>query len=368
MNITETQPTFDIKKPTPRIVFLDYLRVISITMVLMVHAIEIFYLAVDHVSIKAGDEFWVNIMSSPLRACVPLFVMASGYLLVPIKSSPKEFYKKRFARILIPFIIWSVLYAVVPYIFGQDTFAVMQHKITTLLHNFNLESGHLWFIYMLVGIYLFLPIISPWLKVASKRFVEFYLVLWFLSSFHHYLKLAFPDGVFGEVFWNEFHSLWYFSGHLGFIVLAFYFRKFVHLNNKQSRILGLVIFGVGYAITAFLFGHFLSQTKEIYYVEMAWRFCTPNVILMTIGLFLMIRTITVTNEKVYGIIKELSRLSYGVYLSHLFFVGLSWTYIVQPMALSTPLSILLVTFFTWSASYLLVKILSYLPKSKYIVG
>ncbi|MBB3699480.1 acyltransferase family protein [Flammeovirga yaeyamensis] len=368
MNDLKTSPTIDQAKPVQRIEFLDYLRVISITMVLMVHAIELFYLAVDHVSIKPGDEFWVTYMSSPLRACVPLFVMASGYLLVPVKASSKEFYTKRFTRILVPFAVWSVLYAVVPYFFGADTFAVMQTKLTTLLHNFNLESGHLWFIYMLVGVYLFLPIISPWLKSASKRFIEFYLVLWFLSSFHHYLKLAFPDGVFGEVFWNEFHSLWYFSGHLGFVVLAFYFRKFVHLNHKQSRIIGLIIFGIGYAITAILFGHFVSQTKEIYLVEMAWRFCTPNVILMTIGLFMLIRTINIKNEKVYSVVKELSRLSYGVYLSHLFFVGLSWTYIVQPLGYSTPISILLVTILTWVASNVLVKILSYLPKSKYFIG
>ncbi|AZQ60790.1 hypothetical protein EI427_00755 [Flammeovirga pectinis] len=208
-----------------RIVFLDYLRVISITMVLMVHAIEIFYLAVDRVSIKPDDEFWVNFMSSSLRACVPLFVMASGYLLVPIKEKPSVFYKKRFSRILFPFILWSILYAVVPFLFGADNFDIMQSKLIILLHNFNLESGHLWFIYMLIGIYLFLPIISPWLQITSKHFIEFYLVLWFFSSFHHYLKIVFPNGVFGEVFWNEFHSLWYFSGHLGFVVLAFFFLE-----------------------------------------------------------------------------------------------------------------------------------------------
>ncbi|ANQ51860.1 hypothetical protein MY04_4525 [Flammeovirga sp. MY04] len=89
---------------------------------------------------------------------------------------------------------------------------------------------------------------------------------------------------------------------------------------------------------------------------------------MTIGLFMLIRTINIKNEKVYSVVKELSRLSYGVYLSHLFFVGLSWTYIVQPLGYSTPISILLVTILTWVASNVLVKILSYLPKSKYIIG
>ncbi|WP_063851026.1 acyltransferase [Flammeovirga sp. SJP92] len=368
MDLTTTATKTITPPSSNRIVFLDYLRVISITMVLMVHAIEIFYLAVDHVSIKPGDDFWVALMSSPMRACVPLFVMASGYLLVPVKDTPSVFYKRRFTRILYPFIFWSILYAVVPYIFGADTFEVMQRKMTTLLHNFNLESGHLWFIYMLVGVYLFLPIISPWLKTASKRFVEFYLVLWFITSFHHYAKLAFPNGVYGEVFWNEFHSLWYFSGHLGFIVLAFYFRKFVDLGKTKSRVLGLIIFLIGYAITFTVFRTMLDHTNEIYFVEIPFRFCTPNVILMTIGLFLMIRTIDFQNEKVYRVVKELSRLSYGVYLSHLFFVGISWTLIVQPMHLSTPVSILLVTALTWSASYILVKLLSYLPKSKYLIG
>ncbi|AZQ60791.1 hypothetical protein EI427_00760 [Flammeovirga pectinis] len=89
---------------------------------------------------------------------------------------------------------------------------------------------------------------------------------------------------------------------------------------------------------------------------------------MTIGLFLLIRTIDYDTPRFFGVIKELSRLSYGVYLSHLFFVGLTWTFIVQPMGLSTPISILLITTLTWLASYVLVKVLSYLPKSKYFIG
>jgi surface polysaccharide O-acyltransferase-like enzyme len=53
-----------------------------------------------------------------MRACVPLFVMISGYLLLPIKEAPEVFYKKRFTRLLFPFLIWSVMYCIVPYFKG----------------------------------------------------------------------------------------------------------------------------------------------------------------------------------------------------------------------------------------------------------
>ena len=60
-----------------------------------------------------------------------------------------------------------------------------------LLHpiwNFNDDSGHLWYIYMLIGLYLFMPVLSPWLKQTGKKAELAFLAVWFVSSFLAYLK------------------------------------------------------------------------------------------------------------------------------------------------------------------------------------
>jgi len=45
---------------------------------------------------------WTNPL---LRVCVPLFVMITGFFLFPIEDE-RKFFRKRFTRVVIPFVIW----------------------------------------------------------------------------------------------------------------------------------------------------------------------------------------------------------------------------------------------------------------------
>ena len=83
-----------------RIVFLDYLRVVAIFMVLVVHSIEPFYLGGEGTLLSSyGDAMWVTFLDSALRCAVPLFVMTSSYLLVPVAGDGITFLKRRFLRV-----------------------------------------------------------------------------------------------------------------------------------------------------------------------------------------------------------------------------------------------------------------------------
>ena len=76
-----------------RIVFVDYLRVIACFLVMLVHASENFYAAdasglAGNVSMLANEQnrFWVAFYDGTLgRISVPLFMLASAFLLVPLK-------------------------------------------------------------------------------------------------------------------------------------------------------------------------------------------------------------------------------------------------------------------------------------------
>ena len=99
-----------------RIVFLDYLRVIACFMVIMVHSCEFFFIDGDSIGIRSvSDGFWVSAIDSAFRSSVPLFVMASSYLLLPMRGSSQHFFKRRFVRVVVPFAVWSLLYAILPW-------------------------------------------------------------------------------------------------------------------------------------------------------------------------------------------------------------------------------------------------------------
>ena len=103
-----------------RIIFLDWLRVIACLMVMTVHACECIYSDDYTFSFPSeGAKYAVFIYQSLVRpTAVPLFLMASAFLLVPVKTDALQFFKKRFTRVLIPLLVFLPIYAVLPTLWG----------------------------------------------------------------------------------------------------------------------------------------------------------------------------------------------------------------------------------------------------------
>ena len=99
-------------KESNRFVFLDYLRVIACFMVMLVHCCEQFYFNDDGsfaMSTRASGA-WATFVDSACRASVPLFVMASGYLLFPVSRSTGAFFRRRLLRVFVPFVVFCCAY------------------------------------------------------------------------------------------------------------------------------------------------------------------------------------------------------------------------------------------------------------------
>ena len=143
--MTSTDPT------AKRAIWVDWMRVAACFMVMLVHSTEPFYLGGEGAQILTrSDAFWAAFFDSFVRACVPLFIVASSFLQFPLHYTTGEFFRRRAVRILIPFAIWTVVYALV---WGEPV-----ENFRGLLLNFNYAAGHLWFVYMLVGLYLIIPL------------------------------------------------------------------------------------------------------------------------------------------------------------------------------------------------------------------
>ena len=145
-----------------REVWIDWMRITACFLVMVVHSTEPFYLGGDGTLVLTEtDALWVSLFDSFARACVPLFVVASSYLQFPVPYSTGEFLRKRAVRILIPFAIWTVICALW---FGNPA-----QNFKDLALNFNYDAGHLWFVYMIVGLYLLMPLLSPWAQTVGKK-------------------------------------------------------------------------------------------------------------------------------------------------------------------------------------------------------
>ncbi len=357
-----------------RIVFLDYVRVFACFLVILVHTSENYYPgpgATDMagpVSFLANeaDRLWVSVYDGFSRMSVPLFMLVSAYLLAPMSEGQTswQFYRRRFLRVLPPMFIFSVLYSTLPMLWGQIGADTMRTDLSRILLNFPTLAGHLWFLYPLIGIYLFIPIISPWLRKATAAEERFFLLLFAISTCIPFLN-RWCGEVWGQCFWNEYHTLWYFSGYLGYLMLAHYIR--VHLSWSCGRKLavGAVALVAGAAGTILSFYVQAVPGIEIStpILEVGWAFCTPTVLCLTSGAFLMLSCI---GGKPKAIITELSKLSFGIYLMHIFWLGL-WVSILKPL-LPTVAAIPAISVCTFVCCVVTTKALSYIPGSKYIIG
>ena len=123
-------------------------------------------------------------LGSAVRCCVPLFVMMTGVLLFPVRPAGMgDFYRKRIGRIVVPLLFWSVALPLLfffhlNYVVTTDNPTVdMQTftpgmtltKIYTCIFNFNYDTTPLWYLYMLAGLYLVIPVFGAWLEKASRK-------------------------------------------------------------------------------------------------------------------------------------------------------------------------------------------------------
>lgn len=300
-----------------RIVFVDYIRVIACFLVMLVHASESFYCYSDDQTMLANEanRFWVSFYDGGLgRTCVPLFMIISAFLLVPMKAgvSMTEFYKRRFTRILPPFAVFMVLYAVLPYFIGWIDYDQMIHDVTHLPLNFPSIAGPLWFMFPLISLYLIIPVVSPWLEKASAKDERIFIGLFGVSTLLPWMHRFITPEIWGECHWNEFDMLWYCSGYLGYLVLAHYIRFHLDWNRSKRMRIGLLCFLAGSIFTAWSFW-MKGVPGELLYTpeaEWSWGFCTPNVVLATFGLFLLFSCIE--QKEAPRAITGIAKLSFGM--------------------------------------------------------
>ncbi|MBQ8863819.1 MAG: acyltransferase family protein, partial [Rikenellaceae bacterium] len=104
-------------------------------------------------------------------------------------------------------------------------------------------------------------------------------------------------------------------------------------------------------------------------LELFWQYCSPNVALMTIGVFIIIRRVNVSREHTQRVLSSFTRCSFGSYLIHYLFIG-PFTLLFAPLGLPVPASVALIVVCVVAASWLTTAIIYRLTDraARYIVG
>jgi Uncharacterized protein conserved in bacteria len=389
-----------VAKDEKREIWLDWLRVTACFLVMATHSCEPFYLGGEgSLILTRTDALWVSVLNVIPRAAIALFIFTSSYLQFPLHYPTGEFFRRRAVRILIPFVFWCIVYALV---WGEPV-----QNFKDLLLNFNYAAGHLWFVYMLIGVYLIMPLLSPWAEKVGKRELQIYLCIWLFTTLIPLIRqwvggpapvVYGPSGIpnaakyplWGEASWNTYGLFYYLSGFIGYLLLGLYFRKFVgRISWGKTLAIAIPAFLVGFVICSggFLY-HVWLDSKNYFPVEgpvgMAalwegpWLNDTFGVALMTLGWILVFRKIETGGRFYEKVLLPVSKASYGMYLCHMLLLGIISAWLRSALGIgeagtlgiwTTPVQILGTAVLSFCGVALFCVLVQKIPKvGKWLIG
>ncbi|MCP3895714.1 MAG: acyltransferase [Bacteroides sp.] len=379
-----------VQQQNQHVVWLDVVRLIAMFTVVCCHCTDPFNFYPGVAPNIDQIKLWGAIYGSLLRPCVPLFVMITGALLLPVRGETSVFYKKRIPRVFFPFLIWSVIYNLFPWMTGllgldpkiildffpysgeevaRQSFAVSLDYTLHIPFNFSILAVHMWYIYLLIGLYLYMPIFSAWVEKASERAKLYFLLAWGVTLLIPYYNQFVAPYLWGTCSWNAFGMLYAFAGFNGYLLLGHYLRNLDWSLGKTVAI-GLPMFVVGYLITFFGFRYITAlpeYSDEM--LELFFTYCSINVLLMTFPVFMLAKKVKVRSERTKKALANLTVCGFGIYMIHYFFTGPSvvvMRYLDVPLGLQIPIASVIAFGISWLLVWLIYRCMG--KKAKWLVG
>jgi len=293
-----------------RAIFLDVIRCCAVIMVVLFHVA--YPPVMNQFGTLGPTQWWIaNTLDTFSRPNVPLLVLLSGALLLsPQKTeSASLFFRKRARRVLIPLLGWAVLYSL-------WRVGVRKEPLTLLRALEDLLTGnvysHLWFLYMILGLYLVTPILRIYVRNASSRNLWYFVGVWFvvtgiLPTIYKLFNLTIGIPAFVA------------TTYVGYFVAGQLLRNLTVPKSLRRLLPVLILSLTALAAWASYASTIASGRREVdEYFATVW---SPIIIIMTFCVFLFLKELPHERLQermpiVYQAIRRFSSACLGVYLVH----------------------------------------------------
>lgn len=353
-----------------RIVYADLMRILATFAVIMLHtAASLFQEPVDGLDWAA-----CNVYDSLVRWSVPVFVMLSGmFFLNPEREIPmQKLYKKNILRLIIALVVWGLFYQLT----GDHN---LEKANSSFLNNLptweqtvviafaRLPFGpawyHLWFLYMLIGLYILTPLYRIFVKNAEKKDFVYLLILFAVfgiivpqiskvtEHINPVLKINF-----------RMSELINYSGYF----FAGYFFSKYEISKKITKL--IYIGGFLSYIFTIVGTHFLSA-KVGHGTEFLYSNLMPTTMLEAFAIFLALKSLKTKefSDRQYKVISQLSASTFGIYLIHAFLLKLFSDWGFTSNFINPIIAIPIKAISVFVVSFVIIFLLRKIPGSKYIM-
>ena len=339
-----------------RVIYFDILRIVAIFFVVFVH------LAAQHwadVDVSSRAWFAFNLYCTTGKWSVPIFVMISGALFLGRDVSISAILKKNVARIATVFLFWSGCYALVYLVFRHAPLAVVLSQFIT-------GHYHLWFLYMIVGLYLLIPLLRP--IVQNETLTRYFLLLAFIFTFllpQLALFLSFVSYQASAVIHTVImYSYCFFP--LGFTA---YFIGGYYLSRRDfSRREEITLYCIGVAgLLVSVFAPVALSRAQGAPSDIFYTYNSLNVLCTSVPIFVFAKqhlNFPRMGEKAYMFLRKMSKYSFGVYLVHPMVIELLQHFAIDTFSCNAFFSVPLLAVFVFAVSTAISALLNAIPVIK----
>jgi surface polysaccharide O-acyltransferase-like enzyme len=294
--------------PTSKSLYINYVRAIAACAVVQMHTNGAYLFTFDPAAPTDPLFVTADIFYSLLRWATPFFIMISGAMLIrpASKETTREFLLKRLRRVVAPFALWGMVYLLYPFRFDFVNGTPIDWSRMAQAFLYEDIYFHLWFIPMIVGMYLLTPVLRVFTRTATRKELEYLLVVIFVSNAGHHF---FPNLLVIK------HFSW--LGYLGYYLLGYYLNTY---NIDKQVVKKIYLLGLSLPVLN-AFGTWWLSVQKGAYNEILFVYASPTVLFTTMALFLFLQNqdwdaFALRRPRIHLAVMYLANLSFGVYFAH----------------------------------------------------
>jgi len=342
----------------------DLIRFLAIFLIILLHCSGAPYRFINPeiTTLDIANWFTTEAYGVLGMAGVPLFVMLTGALLLnPAKADEplRVFYKKRFGRIALPFIFWTVVYFAWAFLVHEREFSA-----------FNVAQGlvdgsyaHLWYLYLLIGLYAVTPIFRILVKHIDRNLFTYLLVIWFVGTVGVPIIHSIPNLRFNPVGFV-------FLDWIGYYLLGIYLLK---ANVRRSTVNIVAVLGL---VGAFIGDWLITGTLGEQYTGYFSNYMSATIIMGTAALFFILVNVDPrrieSHAKINKVIHWVSQNTLAIFMIHMivletFTLGFLGFY-VNKLTFIALVDVLVFTLIIFGVSVALVFVLKKIPYVSKLIG
>lgn len=332
--------------------YISILNVLACIGVVILHTFETGY--------TSDANFVFEVLIRAIAYCaVPVFFMITGATLIDYREryDTKTFFKKRLLKVIIPLIIWSIIYFIINFFKGKFSINDLSFKFVFEYFFLVKTNPIFWFFVVIIGIYLAIPVISLIPQETRRKAFLYIIIITFV--FNQFL----PDLLY-HLNLNYNYDLKFpltYSGWISFIFIGYYIDKYEIV--KKHRVIIYVLGIIGF-LTMVVPTIFISYHKN---ESCSWfdEYYDAPCVLYSASIFLFFKSKINNNQivtKIMPFFNFVAPTTLGIYVLHIAirdFLRYFYTYSYFGMNLVLTLSILTICF-------IVVKIVQKIPGLRHI--